>query len=300
MRKGNGWLAIFGLFLATLVVSAGCGDRNPAGSRGSGTVNVSVRMPESSARLLAQPASSRAARGVVGIRVSLKNAAGNTFVLDVPVDIGRASAAVEAGEWDLQVEVRTDDGRTFTGSARVGVEAGQTRDVTIPVEVNRPPVVHMWADNAALQPGESTGIHVRATDADGDSLHLSCQGPDFVWTAPSTAGNYKVFCRVDDGHGGVVEEFVTIHVNTLPVITGMTPANGTTFSVTLAVGVAATDADGDPLTYEWSVTNGTYSGGGSSIVVTGTCAPTCPVTVTVTVKDNRGGSASATRTYFLI
>ncbi|MFC1904212.1 Ig-like domain-containing protein [Chloroflexota bacterium] len=53
---------------------------------------------------------------------------------------------------------------------------------------------------------------------------------------------------------------------------------------------AASDPDGDSLTYHWSATGGTIYGGGSSVTwvapdVTGT------YTITVTVKDKRGAEA---------
>lgn len=55
---------------------------------------------------------------------------------------------------------------------------------------------------------------------------------------------------------------------------------------------AASDADGDSLTYAWSATGGTFSGEGS--VVTWT-APDTPGTydVTVTVTDGKGGEVSS-------
>lgn len=58
------------------------------------------------------------------------------------------------------------------------------------------------------------------------------------------------------------------------------------------VSVSASDQDGEPLSYAWSVSSGTISGTGSSVTYT---APTTGETsiypvVTVTVSDGRGGS----------
>jgi outer membrane protein OmpA-like peptidoglycan-associated protein len=59
----------------------------------------------------------------------------------------------------------------------------------------------------------------------------------------------------------------------------------------------ASDPDGDPLTYEWSATQGRVTGTGAEATFdsSGVSAP-ASVTVTVRVSDGRGGTASATCT----
>ena len=86
-----------------------------------------------------------------------------------------------------------------------------------------------------------------------------------------------------------------------PVITGMSPATGTLVYLSQVVTVSASDPDDDALSYEWSTTYGSISGSGSSVTLN---VPYCgggsscsTATVSVTVRDGRGGSASASRTY---
>ena len=57
---------------------------------------------------------------------------------------------------------------------------------------------------------------------------------------------------------------------------------------------AASDPDGDALTYSWSTSSGKLTGSGTETILDTTGVP-CPtdITVTVTVSDGRGGKASA-------
>lgn len=82
-----------------------------------------------------------------------------------------------------------------------------------------------------------------------------------------------------------------------PVITGMSPAAGTWVAYSQPVSVSASDPDDDALSYEWSTTYGSISGSGSSVTLITSYCSICTATVSVTVRDGRGGSASASRTY---
>jgi Bacterial Ig domain len=57
----------------------------------------------------------------------------------------------------------------------------------------------------------------------------------------------------------------------------------------------ASDPDGDTLTYQWSTTGGIFSGEGSTIIWTAP-AVSDNYTVTVTVSDDKGGTASKSMT----
>lgn len=82
-----------------------------------------------------------------------------------------------------------------------------------------------------------------------------------------------------------------------PVITGMSPATGTWVAYSQPVTVSASDPDDDVLSYEWSTTRGSISGSGSSVTLNTSYCSICTATVSVTVRDGRGGNASASRTY---
>lgn len=81
--------------------------------------------------------------------------------------------------------------------------------------------------------------------------------------------------------------------NQNPIISSVTPATCPYTGGSTTVMCDASDPDGDPLTYSWTATGGSISGSGATITWT---APNAPVgssyTITCTVSDGRGGSAS--------
>ena len=82
--------------------------------------------------------------------------------------------------------------------------------------------------------------------------------------------------------------------NRAPVISSVTvtPSWGVAELTVFSYHAAASDADGDPLTYQWDLAGTSRSGSSGSITFTGEGAGTCRVTVT----DGKGGSASDSRT----
>ena len=113
-----------------------------------------------------------------------------------------------------------------------------------------------------------------------------------------TGGDY-ITATITDGTGNTSEFAQNEELpepNTPPVITLTTPASGDiSFFEAITLNVQANDPDGDPLTYEWS-------GGGMSpftattSVTTDWSGPLDAYTaqITITVRDGRGGEASAT------
>lgn len=84
--------------------------------------------------------------------------------------------------------------------------------------------------------------------------------------------------------------------NSNPVINSLTAAAQAIWqSGSTQITVAASDPDGDPLTYTWSANGGNINGAGTSVLFT---APSSGgrYTVTVTVRDSGGGQATRTIT----
>jgi hypothetical protein len=171
-------------------------------------------------------------------------------------------------------------------------------------ETNQPPEITSLTPSAtSVGPGDSCTVTCTASDPDeGDTLayawsatggSISGTGNSVTWTAPTAEGSYTVTVTVSDDEGSTVTESCSIQViNAPPAIASLTPsttelAPGGSCTVTCT----ATDPDGDTLTYDWTASDGTITGTGSS--VTWTAPPTeGTYTVTVTVSDGKGGTDS--------
>ncbi len=176
---------------------------------------------------------------------------------------------------------------------------------------NQPPAVSsVAAESVLVDPGASTYLQCRASDADGDALTYSWYSSAGTyaatnqwrvnWTAPAVGGPVRIWVYVTDGRGGTTIGAAAVHVteqNNPPAISAMTPANGSDFGPGSVVPctVTAADADGDPLTYRWTATGGSFSGSGADVDWT---APPQSGTYTITcdVTDGRGGVAVESRT----
>lgn len=269
------------IILITLPSCDGCSDKNPAS--GSATLSLNIKMPESYSKKSAVSGSNAMVSGVTGIKVTLNSPGKETIVVDVPVDTGKTAVSIIPGTWTISVVVTTEEGLTFTGSTIIDIVSGQIKEATVPVDVNRSPVIErMWADSTSLFPGESTTVHVRATDKDGDSLSYSCGGPDFTWTAPATPGDHRVSCSIDDGHGGIATSSTVIEVK------------GTTesFSGTMSGGGAIY------LSLTGTITGNWLPDGIFTINMNGTWSTTGPpestFTGTISGTDSGGGTFSGT------
>jgi hypothetical protein len=81
-------------------------------------------------------------------------------------------------------------------------------------------------------------------------------------------------------------------VNTPPEISSLEPsATSVVLEGSCTVSCAASDADGDTLTYDWTATGGTITGEGSTVTWIAPAAEGS-YTITVSVSDGKGGTAS--------
>ena len=170
--------------------------------------------------------------------------------------------------------------------------------------------------------GVSYQIECAVSDPDEDELsydwsadggNISGEGSTVTWTAPEAPDAYIIVVQVTDGRDGEATAQLTVNVvapNRPPTIENLvvtaehdylkettTGYSTTEIAYKVLQGKAyeieciALDPDGDELIFEWSADGGDISGEG--IVATWTAPPQGgEVTVTVTVSDGRGGTAT--------
>jgi len=168
---------------------------------------------------------------------------------------------------------------------------------------NHPPeITSLTSSAASVAPGGSCTITCIASDPDGDALSygwtatggaISGIGNTITWAAPTTEGTYTISVTVNDGKGKMVSDNLTIAViNTPPEVSSVIPsATSVALGGSCTITCAASDPDGDALSYGWTATDGTISGEGSAVTWT---APTTEgtYTISVTVNDGKGGTSS--------
>ncbi len=199
------------------------------------------------------------------------------------------------------VTVSVDDGRGGTASASF--------DVTVIVPNQNPVIAPI--EPVTLAVGETRDIGYAASDPDGDQLQnpVAISSDDGIASAFSPAvgtvtvtgnapGTATVTVSVDDGRGGTASASFAVTVvkpNQNPVIAPIEP-------VTLAVGetrdigYAASDPDGDQPQNPVAISSddgiaSAFSPAVGTVTLTGNAPGTA--TVTVSVDDGRGGTASA-------
>ncbi len=165
---------------------------------------------------------------------------------------------------------------------------------------NAAPSVSISGPGSCIVPCAAT-FTATASDPDGDALTYewsgcaSGTGSSATCTA-ATPGPTTASVTVRDGQGGATTASRAIDVvasNRPPAVTltsggSCHPRLGLPCSVTVTA--AATDPDGDPLTFTWS---GCTSGSGSAPMQSCTVTSPTQFTATATVTDGHGGSATA-------
>jgi PKD repeat protein len=177
--------------------------------------------------------------------------------------------------------------------------------------VNRAPTASAGGPYSGVA-GSPIALVGSGSDPDGDPLSFSWAFGDgttgsgaSVAHAYAEPGSYVAVLTVSDGRGGsaVAEAAVTVTsppppppANRVPTASAGGPYTGTA-GQPLALSGSGSDPDGDPLTYEWTFGDGAT---GSGPAPAHTYATAGQYTVTLTVRDGRGGEASATTTAAIV
>jgi hypothetical protein len=193
--------------------------------------------------------------------------------------------------------------KRFLVIAGVAVAIAVASILSYTMLANRGPAIISLGAPEKVLPLESCPITCHATDPDGNDDELTYdwsasageitgEGATVNWTAPDSAGSYKVTVTVTDHQGSEVVSHVTITVGSPPIIAGVVAAKDWgTPSGDVQVTCNATDPEGGELTYQWTASAGNISGTGSAINWT---APQEAgiYEITVVVRDVDGGSAT--------
>jgi hypothetical protein len=182
-------------------------------------------------------------------------------------------------------------------------------------EINPPPnatpvLTAPGAQNGAV--GTAVNLQLLASDADGDTLSYSASGlpagltvnstTGLISGTPTTVGSGPVTVTVNDGRGGSDSENFTWTIgatNVAPVLNTPATQNGLV-GTTVSLQLAATDGNGDTLSYSASGLPAGLTVAATTGLISGTPTTVGTGPVTVTVNDGRGGIDSETFTWTVL
>ena len=194
--------------------------------------------------------------------------------------------------------------------------SGFVVQVAIGKRTNDPPTVTCVVSKPTIKQGESTTVRANAVDPDGDALayawsatggKIDGSGETVTFDATGLApGKYTVTATVrDKKHQASCTAEITVLKKNLPPIARCSPAAaGITQGESIAVSVAASDPNNDPLTYSWTINAQAVAADGPqlifgsegrlpgvySIMATvsdGEFAASCSSTISIRPKPNR-------------
>jgi hypothetical protein len=230
----------------------------------------------------------------------LYDAVGNSFIQKnaggvVNITVPASSAIVV---------VITPSGGTITYNLNKTLSNGVIIDFNNGQTVNFPPrIKSLSPDSSGILINRYVNVYCTAEDKNNDTLNytwnvsggtITGSGPQVMYTAPGSPGDFTIRCIVDDNHGGRDTTQITIHVfisiNHPPVI-NMIKAKPRKLNLNASstFNCSATDPDNDTLTYSWSSLNGNFTGSGSSVTWNAPAAAG-NYYIACLVADNHGGS----------
>jgi hypothetical protein len=164
-----------------------------------------------------------------------------------------------------------------------------------------PVITGLQATPEMVSPGGTCQVACNVTGLEGDELsynwsasggEITGKGAAVTWTAPRSPGSYNVTVVVTGARSGKATAYRTITVNTPPTIISLVAgASWATPLSSVRLICAASDPDGDALTYEWTADGGDVSGTGAAVNWTAPQAAGA-YNITVAVSDGHGAEAT--------
>lgn len=164
-----------------------------------------------------------------------------------------------------------------------------------------PRVKALAAEKNPLQINDSTPVYATVEDTDSGQLTyewsaplgtISGAGPNVVFQAPASLGNVEIRLIVSDPEGNRDTAFllmdIVAEINQAPQIIDIQKNVAHVVpNAALQLNCLASDANNDPLVYEWTATGGTLSGTGNAVEWTAPASEGI-FELTVTVRDDEG------------
>ncbi len=211
------------------------------------------------------------------------------------------STGLAPGKYTVTAEV-TDGQSTATCSSDITVEKRKL-----------PPTISCQPGTATIIETESTTLRATASDPNNDPLTytwtvdgqpVTNNQPEFVFGAAGrTLGNHTVAVTVTDVDGMTANCSFAVTINRRPnrnpTVTLSLDKSEVYAGDTITATAQGSDPDNDPLTYSWTVDGQQKSETGTQITINTAGMAGGSHTVTVTVKDDRDGSATASQSFSL-
>ena len=239
------------------------------------------------------------------------------FVVDTTVvctdGTAKPSGATFSCSWNPSTLAQGAHQLTARASDAAGNSASSTPITFNSPAPNRVPAIDkVTATPSSVDEGSSVTLAVTASDPDGDTLSYAWSqtpanpagtfsaGADAahqVWKAPilSQSTTFSLKVTVTDSKGGSAEATTDVQVannpalNRKPVVSDLSLPASVVAGDTIDLNVTASDPDGDPLTYSWTVsdTGGSLTGETTSSAnwSSGDLGAAKSYTFTVTVSD---------------
>ncbi len=218
------------------------------------------------------------------------------------------------GDVSIKVTVKDPDGKSDTVTIKVTVKAANaTGNVAISGAINHwPTVLSVTTTAAELAVSGKATVKAVAADTDNDRLTYAwsdnCSGSfnrtnraAVTWTAPATPVACTLTIKVSDGKGGSSSANLYINVgstdsfNSAPLIDSVFASKTrVTRGGKVVLRSAATDPDGDTMTYSWSAVDGTFADSTKANTTWTAPAAKSTIKLVLTVTDAKGASTSKT------